>query len=300
VKQSLEKVACPICTGIRVLEFSEPADNLVSRETFKVVKCESCRLLLTNPRPSETDIAEYYRSGDYISHSDTSKGIINRLYRLARSYSIKKKVALMRSICPGATTLLDFGCGTGYFLARARERGFDVFGLEPDEGARLLAESKHGLKVSSLDELGNLPQNKFDVITLWHVLEHVYELNETMNSLVRVLSDGGKMVIAVPNAASWDCRHYGKNWAAWDVPRHLYHFTPGTLKSLLDKHGLVIQRALRMPLDVFYIALLSEKNSRNAWWLPAAFAVGAAGFLLSLFKKENASSLIYVIAKPGK
>jgi len=173
----------------------------------------------------------------------------------------------------------------------------EVEGMEPDATAKANALKKHGLNLHEPNELMEWNRGGFDVITLWHVLEHVHSLSKTLGRLKELLNPGGKLVIALPNAASFDCRHYGKDWAAWDVPRHLYHFTPSTFSECLKKQGMFMQQSFRMPLDVFYIALLSEKYRQNAFWLPMAFVIGCCGMFSSMINKSKTSSLVYVVAK---
>ncbi len=278
----------------------EALDQLVSRETFQIVRCDSCQFLFTNPRPIENLAGEFYKSAEYISHSDSSRGMVNKLYRIARSFTLRNKVSMVRRVCPHARRVLDYGCGTGDFLAEARRSGMEVEGMEPDATAKANALKKHGLHLHDPNQLLEWNKGGFDIITLWHVLEHVHSLSKTIGRLRELLNPGGRLVVALPNASSFDCRHYGKDWAAWDVPRHLYHFTPATFSEYLTKQGMYIKQAVRMPLDVFYIALLSEKYRRNALWLPMAFVIGCCGLFASIFNKSKTSSLVYIVAKTGE
>ena len=289
---------CPVCGSAGISKVFKVKDNTASQEYFDIYHCSNCQARFTQNPPSETSIGEYYRSENYISHTDTSKGLVNRLYRAVRNFSINQKKKLIENIT-GLTrgTLLDVGSGTGYFAKAMQAGGWQVTGLEPDEGARTIAMQQHAIKLLPADELFRLPEKKYDAITLWHVLEHVYDLKKYISTFKRILTDNGKLFIAVPNYTSYDAMSYGSNWAGYDVPRHLYHFTPQTMQWLMIEMGLKIVEIKPMWFDSFYVSLLSSKyKNGNPNWFGAVWTG-----LVSNFKAMNdvkkCSSVIYIISK---
>jgi 2-polyprenyl-3-methyl-5-hydroxy-6-metoxy-1,4-benzoquinol methylase len=294
---------CPLCSGSSFKRFVECTDYTVSRETFTIVACESCGFKFTNPRPDEKEIGKYYESEDYVSHSNSRKGIINTVYHWVRNYSLKQKVSLIDKEygslkqSSGIKRLLDIGCGTGEFLATAVKSGWIGKGIEPSEKAREQAIQNHKLEVTDQQGIARLEKGSFDIITMWHVLEHVHTLNERIAELHSLLKPGGKAIIAVPNCTSHDAKIYGSNWAAYDVPRHLYHFTPETMKALFNKHHFNFVRALPMKFDSFYVSMLTEKNVNGINNLPAAFMNGLQSNLKAKNDAEKFSSVIYVFVK---
>jgi 2-polyprenyl-3-methyl-5-hydroxy-6-metoxy-1,4-benzoquinol methylase len=214
---------------------------------------------------------------------------------LARIFTLRSKYRLIRSLSKGRN-LLDVGCGTGDFLAHCRNKGWAVAGVEPDETARNRAENRHGIRVAG--SLGAAVQGeKFDTVTMWHSLEHVHDLNGTLNRLHGILAKKGVLLIAVPNHISLDARLYGEYWAAWDVPRHLYHFSPDTLRQLLQRHGFKLKKTVPMKLDAYYVSLLSEKNKsgRNSFLKSFLNA-----YKSNSYAKKNRnlySSLIYIFTR---
>ncbi|MFN6945958.1 MAG: class I SAM-dependent methyltransferase [Cytophagaceae bacterium] len=285
---------CPSCMSNDLSVVMKTKDYSVTQENFTIARCNNCGLWFTNPRPSENAIGRYYQSQDYISHTNTSKGIINRLYHQVRNITLKKKVALINSLHKGKGSILDMGCGTGYFLAACKNDGWKVEGMEPDDNARKMASEITNTRINkSLDVVPNGP---YDIITLWHVLEHIHKLNETLETLYSKLSAKGKLIIAVPNCSSYDAAKYDEKWAAYDVPRHLYHFTPETIKPLLKKHHFNIIDVKPMVFDSFYVSMISEKyKGSGIIGLLKAFQTG----LISNMKagKNKSSSQIYIIEK---
>ncbi|WP_254846460.1 class I SAM-dependent methyltransferase [Hymenobacter sp. CRA2] len=272
-------------------------DHSVSHESFAIVQCTNCSFLLTNPRPDAASIGRYYESEDYVSHSDSNQGLINQVYQVARTFTVRQKVSLVNKQAPRRGRLLDYGCGTGYFLAACQKSGWQVSGLEPNETARKLAEHNTGQPINAGD-LSLFETASFDAITLWHVLEHVHDLNGTLKQLTRILKPDGVLVVAVPNAESPDAQYYREQWAAFDVPRHLYHFTAKTITKLFRKHHLQLRQTLPMKLDAFYVSMLSEKYraERNGGLLAAL----RAGYKSNRQAAQNGgqySSLIYVASK---
>ncbi|MBO0950200.1 class I SAM-dependent methyltransferase [Fibrella forsythiae] len=250
---------CPACTGTLFTSYLTCQDQLVSQKQFAIQQCDQCQLFFTNPRPTVETIGSYYKSDTYISHDDTKKGVIDTIYRTVRSYALSQKESWIRSMNGGVGALLDYGCGTGAFIKECQEKGWAITGFEPDPDARRLAGERVSQKIlKDNDEIKSLAQ--LDVITLWHVLEHVADLKQTLSMLTEKLKTGGHLVIAVPNPASKDAAMYGPNWAAYDVPRHLYHFTPTVLTALIETYGLKLQKRLPMRFDAYYIAMLSTKH----------------------------------------
>ena len=296
--------ACPVCGSPDFAEKLRVPDHSVSQETFAIAQCARCGLLFTNPRPDAAHIGRYYESAAYVSHNAGARGLANRLYQLARFFTVRRKVALITQLHGGQTgRLLDYGCGTGHFLARARAAGWQVAGIEPAAGPRADASARVGQPILEPAALAGLPAGSFDVITLWHVLEHVHELHNTLRQLLAALRPGGRLLLAVPNAESLDAQHYRAAWASYDVPRHLYHFVPATMHRLLAAHGLRISQTLPLPLDAYYVSLLSERYQpaeRAGGWL----SVLRAGYQSNQYAAQHGgaySSLLYVAERtaPG-
>lgn len=249
---------CPACGHTKATKALSVKDHFLSGELFDLLRCEQCELLYTTPRPSLEKIGDYYKSEDYVSHSSTKKGVVNRAYNIVRNYTLNQKVKLVQRLVSGKT-LLDIGAGTGHFLKRAKDNGFSVLGLEPDADARRVAAEQNGVELKELDTLHTLVANQYDCVTMWHVLEHVYNLQEDVKHIGSLVKENGVWIIAVPNYTSYDAEHYGSFWAAYDVPRHLYHFSPKTIVQLIEPQGFVLEEMLPMKFDAYYVSMLSEK-----------------------------------------
>lgn len=265
---------------------------MVSKKDFILNTCNFCGFIFTNPIPDITTLGEYYRSDQYISHSDKKRGFISSLYYLARKISVKKKWSLIEEYVARGT-ILDFGCGTGYFLSHANKKKWHCVGVEPDAGARALAMDK--IK-QVYDALPN-ESPAFNVISLWHVLEHLPNLKAQLSLLTQKLRSEGIILIAVPNPKSYDAEYYGKDWAAYDVPRHLYHFNQTQMLDLIQSYGLKHLKTIGMPADAFYVSLLTEQRRNTILALPKAVYIGIFSNLKARFTTEY-SSLIYIFKKP--
>jgi len=289
--------SCPVCKNKSLQQILEVKDFTVSKELFPVVECKDCGLRFTQNIPCETAIQRYYQSTNYISHSNSKKGIINRLYHVARMFTMMSKEALVKHATGRAVgMLLDVGSGTGSFVHTMSVAGWNVVGVEPDAAARAFALKKYNSDIYPAEELFMLPDATYDAITMWHVLEHVHRLDEYIAQLKKVLAPGGKIIIAVPNYKSKDATVYQANWAAYDVPRHLYHFSPQSMRKLMEQHGLQVISTKPMWLDSFYVSMLSEKNIKGS--LMKAIWNGIKSNINALFHKEECSSLVYVIGAP--
>ncbi len=291
---------CPICDNNHIEKTLDVVDHFSSKETFPLFDCHHCRFRFTNNFPSENNIDRYYDSPDYISHSDSDKGIINKLYHIARKIMLKRKVRLVSAhTMKKPIRLLDMGCGTGYFLNAAKEKGVTVSGIEKNKIAREYAVNQFGLDVKGASYFWEIKSESYNAITLWHVLEHLENLNESIDKIKNILTEDGVAIIAVPNFRSLDASFYKKNWAAYDVPRHLWHFSPESIENLLARHEMCITKCYSMPLDALYVSLLSEKY-RNANFLlryGRALFIGLLGLTCSFFKFQKASSIIYIAYK---
>jgi 2-polyprenyl-3-methyl-5-hydroxy-6-metoxy-1,4-benzoquinol methylase len=293
---SLESVnTCPVCNDSTFQNFIKARDYTTTKEEFQIQQCANCNFLFTNPRPDSESIGKYYQSENYISHSGKSN-LFGSVYRMARRYALQSKYNLITKYHQSRGSILDFGCGTGELLKYFHERNWKITGIEPSTIAREKASILTGENIyPSIDQAN---QSTYDVITLWHVLEHIHNLNETITSIKEKLKPEGTLFIAVPNPASKDCKHYQENWAGYDVPRHLWHFSRETIQKLLKNHGLKIVEIIPMKLDSFYVSLLSENythQKRNKFINAlSAFTVGLKSNLLAK-KTGEYSSLIYII-----
>ncbi len=250
---------CPVCNSSSFTPFVECTDYTVSKDKFKIVQC-TCGFRFTNPRPEEAEAGKYYQSEDYISHSNTKKGIVNSLYQVARKFTLKRKLKLVTKVSGKQSgDLLDLGCGTGEFLNTCKENGWNVQGIEPSPDARAFASKQYGLTVHEVNKWDQFNDKLFDVVSAWHVLEHVYQLEETAKQVKRILKPDGTFIVALPNCSSADADFYKQFWAAYDVPRHIWHFTPADVKRFFEKQGFLLKEVLPMSLDAYYICMLSEK-----------------------------------------
>ena len=283
---------CPICGKEEFKNFLVVKDNAVSSESFVIVECENCSFKFTNPRPDSESIGRYYESEEYISHSNTKNGIINRAYHVVRSITTKQKVELINRHAPAKGSILDYGCGTGVFLSACKKDGWEVRGVEPNDKAREAASAETDELIAK--SLQDIQGEKFEVITMWHVLEHIHTLNETMSQLLDNLQEEGTLIIAVPNADSHDAQEYKADWAAYDVPRHLYHFTQQTMKRFLKKHKMVLEEVLPMKFDAYYVSMLSEKNKQGKTKMISSVVNGYKSNSYAEKNGNDYSSLIFV------
>lgn len=286
---------CPVCSDTKFTKNITCKDNTGSTESFNIVACDTCNFAFTNPIPLESDLGRYYESESYISHSNTNKGLVNFLYQKVRNHTLDTKISLLTNLSAGQE-LLDIGCGTGEFLNRAKQKHFNIEGIEPSDDARKQVQTNFSITVHDETHLGKLQNKSFDFITMWHVLEHVYHLNDRMTELRRLLKDDGHIIIAVPNLKSYDAQKYKEHWAAYDLPRHLYHFSEGDVKTLATKHGLTVTKTLPMKFDSYYVSMLSEKYKTGSQSLISAFLTGLKSNSLAK-RKGGYSSHIYILKK---
>ena len=266
-------------------------DHSVSKKTFGLYHDEKLDLLVTFPKPTETELPQYYESDDYISHTDGKRSLFEKVYQFIKNIALKNKLELINNLNPQKGKLLDIGAGTGDFLLVAKQNDWQITGIEPNEKARNIAINK-GISFIEKSEL--LEKHSFDVITMWHVLEHVSDLELQIKELKRLLKPSGTILIAVPNFNSYDAKYYGSYWAAFDVPRHLWHFSKTAIKLLFEKQNLHLQKVIPMKFDAFYVSLLSEKYRKGKMNLIKAFFVGLKSNIKGSQNLEY-SSHIYVV-----
>lgn len=286
---------CPLCHSRALTPWFSVRDHQVSQDYFMLVRCDACTFVLTQDHPDAIESGAYYASEDYVSHSDNRHGLINRLYHTVRSWMLKRKYRLVSQLVSGKK-LLDYGCGTGYFLHTMQQAGWEVTGMEVSNAAAEVARKKFGLKVLPVD---NLPkyQQSFHVITLWHVLEHVHTLVEALHHLHQALQDGGYLILALPNHHSLDAETYLEYWGGYDVPRHLWHFRADTVLRA-TKNLFKLQSMHTLPFDAFYVSMLSEKYQGSGWLgLWRAFWIGFRSWLAGLREVTRSSSIVYILKK---
>ncbi len=271
--------------------FLTVTDYSVSKEVFDLYYDEELDMLITHPQPDLDILGKYYESADYISHTDSKRSLFEKAYHIVKSIALKNKRNLINSLQPNKGRILDIGAGTGEFLSVAKQNGWETIGVEPSDKAKQIAINKGISFVATLSELEN---HSFDVISMWHVLEHVPDLDHQIKELKRLLKPTGSLIIAVPNFKSFDAQHYGKFWAAYDVPIHFWHFSKTAIKKLFQKEQMELVQILPMKFDSFYVSLLSEKYKNGKMNFFKAFFIG---FWSNLKAKSNLeySSHIYTL-----
>jgi 2-polyprenyl-3-methyl-5-hydroxy-6-metoxy-1,4-benzoquinol methylase len=269
-------------------------DHSVSGEEFQLKHNRDLDMLETFPEPQSEKLSDYYKSEDYISHTDTQRNLLENVYHLVRRVSLKRKLKLINSFNSESKQLLDIGCGTGDFLETAVKANWQITGIEPNEQARVIANSKTNNTVFEIEHLSKLKPNSFDVITLWHVLEHLPNLEMHTALFKHLLKPNGTLIIAVPNFKSYDAEHYKNFWAAYDVPRHLWHFSKTSIAQLFKKENLKLTKTLPMFFDAYYVSLLSEKYKSGFMNPLKAFWVGFRSNMKARRSKEY-SSHIYIL-----
>lgn len=289
---------CPLCQSGHFNNYLICKDHSISGESFAIVQCQECNLRFTSPRPTQENIGTFYVSDSYISIANKGNNITNLIYKFVRLFTIRQKTKLIASLTK-VGTVLDVGCGTGEFLRGCQLNGWTVVGVEPSEAKKKAQKLTGATIYSNLRDVP--PEDQYEVITLWHVLEHLPDLHEAMNHFKKIVKKKGRLVIAVPNSESWDAANYKEFWAGYDVPRHFFHFTQATMKQLCLAHGLKIEGIHPMKLDSFYVSLLSEKyrKSENPTTTPSLLIKAINnGFKSNSWARKNNnnySSLIYVI-----
>ncbi len=289
---------CPLCSSSAIEEKLTAKDYTVSQKDFSIWHCNNCTARFTQDAPEQREIGEYYQSENYISHSDTKKGLINRLYHSVRNKTLSaKKKLINKETRTDKGEILDIGCGTGAFLNAMEKAGWSITGLEPDAAVRRKAEALYNITAEPSENLFHLPAKRYNAITLWHVLEHVHDLHKYLKQIEILLAAEGKLFIAVPNYTSHDAAVYKQYWAAYDVPRHLYHFSPESIQQILTTYNLQLTSIKPMWYDSFYVSMLSEKYKNGKGNLLKAFLNGFISNLKAMGNKERCSSVIYIISR---
>ncbi len=289
---------CPICSGTTYIKVGEARDELVSKRIFPLLRCEKCGMLVTGNAPVPSELGSFYRNKAYISHSDTHRGLTNRLYHWVRHRTLRSKYKLIDRLSKGQKggLIVDVGAGTGFFAAYMQRKGYSVHCIEQDAEARSFIENRHHLATSPYLKEAQLPRAGVNFITLWHVLEHIPDLKEHFALFRKLLTTDGTLILALPNHTSWDAKHYSCSWAAYDVPRHLWHFAPEHICRLAQNEGFRLIEKHPMPFDAYYISLLSEqqRGRKGIWGYFRAFYAGLRSNYAARRNPTEASSLIYV------
>ena len=298
---------CPVCGSTGIKNVLSAKDYTVSGDAFTIAECNFCSLRFTQDVPAANSISPYYKSENYISHTNTSRGLINHLYQSVRKRTLKQKRRLIEKVTGIINgNLLDVGSGTGAFANEMKQAGWQVTGLEPDAEARTVGKKLYHIDLAGIDKFYQLQPFMYDAITLWHVLEHVHDLQGYVGQLKSLLNTKGKLFVAVPNYTSKDATIYKEYWAAYDVPRHLYHFSPYSMKVLMEKHGLKIVQYKPMWYDSFYVSMLSSKYKNARLDDPigqgktnffTSFIHGMGSNMKAIRDVKRCSSVIYVISK---
>jgi ubiquinone/menaquinone biosynthesis C-methylase UbiE len=308
----VEVSKCIICESSNLIKLLKCKDYFLSQEDFTIIECKDCGFRFTNPVPEKENLLKYYQSQDYLSHLDKPEKLIDKIYNRVREYNVIKKYKLVSKFKYEVAnnpkqkrTILDIGCGTGEFLNQFRINNWNTTGIEPNKQAREIAEKRNKLSVYDESKYKEFENNYFDVITMWHSLEHIPDLQGQIKTIKRILKKDGVLVVAVPNSDSPDAQIYREYWAAYDVPRHLYHFNKKSIKELFNKFELQVNDIKPMKLDAYYVSMLSEKYKRVVSHKTLVSSNINFNILIPIWnglvsnlrarKNNNYSSLIYII-----
>ena len=292
-KDQIALTACPSCGSQHFDHYLKTKDYFFTKKDFKLSRCNECTLVFTNPIPSVDKLSSFYESEKYLSHNATKISLIDIVYRIARQINIRRKYKLINKY-KKPSKVLDIGTGTGELLHYFKENGWETIGIEPNNSARKFASEKNGLSVFTEEKLEELEEKSFDLIMMWHVLEHVVKLNERIEQIKRLLKSDGVIIIGVPNINSPDFHYYQKYWAGLDAPRHLYHFSETSIRNLFKRHSIRIIQSWPMKLDAYYVSLLSEKYRGNKFAYFNAFLRGFKSNIKARKQNNNYSSMIFV------
>lgn len=288
---------CPACGSSKFNKVLTASDYLVSNESFEIMECNDCSLRFTSPIPDENEIGKYYKSDKYISHAKRVTSIFDIVYKIVRKFTLHSKRKIVRRIAQNQSgTLLDIGCGTGAFLKIMQKSGWEVTGVEEGAEVREIAETNTDSTIMNQKGFFKSEQ-KYDVITLWHSLEHLNTLTRFLEKISISLNANSVVIIAVPNYKSYDAEYYKQDWAAYDVPRHLYHFSFEAMNKLMEKYKFELMQSKQLPFDPFYISLLSETKVRKKQNIVKALIVGWKSYIAGYRDTKRGSSILYVFKK---
>lgn len=266
-------------------------DHLVSKETFHIVFDGGVGAWKTTPQPSQQELKAYYPKEGYLSHADKANGLKDRLYLWVKKRNIQTKLRWI-GLNSEQSKLLDFGAGNGAFALVAQAKGWRVYTQEFSEDV-LLSLKEKGLKTVDVSK----QKDTYDAITLWHVFEHLPNPKAQLATFYNALAPGGSLVLALPNINAWDARHYGAQWAGYDVPRHLWHYNKAAIVELAKDTGFYLVNTHNMFWDAFYVSLLSEQyRHAKCSWINAVIK-GSLSNLLG-WRKKNTSALTFILQKP--
>ena len=294
MEHQLEKlVHCPVCKKSVFENYMSCVDHNISNDVFHIVECKSCKFKFTNPRPKEETIGKYYQSKDYISHTSSKKGVFNRVYQGVRKYQFHKKLSIINDLIKkDAKSLLDVGCGTGEFVSFCNKKNWISKGVETDKKARNFAIKNNGCNVDDSLSTAIMNNERFDVITLWHVLEHVYDLDGYLRKLKSLLKEGGYLILGLPNHRSYDAKYFGQSWFAYDLPIHVSHFSKSDIETIVKKYNFTSLKTKPLIFDAFYIGMLSSKKSNNT--ILRGLIIGLLSNIKAT-KTKQYSSQMYII-----
>lgn len=288
---------CPLCESTDLSPYLTIKDHSISREVFDLLQCSACSFVFTQDVPTPQAIAPYYKGENYISHSDSREGLANKLYHIARNVMLSKKYQLIKK-ANRTGKHLDYGAGTGYFVKYLKDKGLSADGVEIDSNARSYATKQHGIQLIAPEALlSGTASELYDTISMWHVLEHIHDLDQLLGKLLSLMTREGTLFVAVPNHTSTDGQKYGAYWAGYDVPRHLWHFSPKTMQAVMTNNGLQVIDMQAMLFDPYYNSMLSERYMGHSAALLRGSVSGVANTLAGVADTEKSSSIIYTIKK---
>jgi len=267
-----------------------------SGETYEVQICQACTFAMTQDAPSEEDMGKYYNFDNYMSHADAAESMVDKLYHQVRDWMFVKKEKWIKNHTSGSR-LLDLGAGTGYFVKYMQSKGYSITGVEPEPGARKTAKEKLDIELQSMEAMSQFEEGSFDAITMWHVLEHIHEIDVYFDTINKVLKKDGVLFIAVPNYTSAAKKAYEEYWNGWDVPKHLWHFSPSSMNTLAKNKGYDMEAKYQLPFDPFYISMLSQRNKSTKFWQIRGLFVGFSAYLKERRDVDKACSILYVLKR---